>query len=57
MVDCTTTLPEISEIVSRADELYDANKMKEGLQYMIQYQHFDEVEVRKCSIHICMLQK
>ena len=45
MADCTTQ-PAVSEIVSMADQLYDGNKMREGLQYLRQYEHMDEVEVR-----------
>lgn len=37
--------PPVSEIVSCADELYDSNKMREGLTYLKQYEHLDEVEV------------
>ena len=51
MADCATQ-PAVSEIVSRADELYDANKMREGLQYMTQYQQLDEVEVRKRILRV-----
>ena len=41
-----TAQPAVSEIVSRADEFYDSNRMREGLTYVIQYAHLDEVEVR-----------
>ena len=44
MADCTTQ-PLVSEIVARADELYEANQMREGLSYLKQYAHLDEVEV------------
>lgn len=39
----------LSEIVSRADELYDSNKMREGLEYLSQYEQLDEVEVTKTN--------
>ena len=65
MADCTTQ-PSVSEIVARADELYEANQMREGLSYLKQqYGHLDEVEVtllaltiyaynRHLSVGLCM---
>ena len=40
-----TAPPVVSDIVAHADELYDSNKMREGLKYMMQYEYLDEVEV------------
>lgn len=40
-----TAPPVVSDIVAHADELYDSNKMREGLKYMTQYEYLDEVEV------------
>ena len=45
MADCTTTQPVLSDIVARADQLYEDNKMREGLSYLKQCKHLDEVEV------------
>lgn len=50
MADCSSQ-PPVSEIVARADEYYDHNKMKEGLKYMAQYEHLDEVEVGDSVAH------
>ena len=56
MADCTTQ-PSVSEIVARADELYEANQMREGLSYLKQqYGHLDEVEVTLLALTIICLQ-
>jgi tetratricopeptide (TPR) repeat protein len=52
MADCTTQ-PLVSEIVARADELYEANQMREGLSYLKQYAHLDEVEVLWRLARLC----
>jgi tetratricopeptide (TPR) repeat protein len=48
-----TAQPAVSEIVSRADELYDSNRMREGLTYVTQYAHLDEVEVLWRLARLC----
>ena len=44
MAGCTSQ-PTVTEVVARADELYEANKMREGLSYLKQYEYLDKVEV------------
>ena len=46
MADCAAQ-PAVSELVSRADALYQENKIRDCLQYLKQYEHLDEVEVTK----------
>ena len=37
----------VSERVVQADQLYDSNKMREGLELLLQYEHLEDVEVRR----------
>ena len=44
--------PTVPEIVQCADELYDGNKMRDGLNYLLQYKDMEDIEV---EVNVCII--